>query len=66
MHTQIFLFIGIENTYVLYAVVCKCVIDIRVLDKFSMCWQAYSYREPCSNRKLQKHFGQHCSAVHYL
>lgn len=55
------LFTGIENPYALCAVACKSAIDITVLDKFNICWQAYSYRGPCSNRKLQKHFAQHCS-----
>lgn len=45
-HTQIFLFIGTENAYVLCAVACKCATDITVLDKFSIRWQAYSYRGP--------------------
>lgn len=65
-HTQISLFIGIEIAYLLSAVACKNDIGIKVQDKLSICWQAYSYRGPSGNRKPQKHFAQHCSAEHYL
>lgn len=45
-HTDIFILIGIENAYVLCTVAYKSSIDIRVLDKFSIFRQEYSYGDP--------------------